>query len=43
MSSYAEETVKRKFGWRRHCEVLEGYLLEAVERRKKLARRAKIV
>jgi glycosyltransferase involved in cell wall biosynthesis len=42
MSPYAEETVKRKFGWRRHCEILEGYLLEAVERRKKLARRAKI-
>lgn len=37
MGRYAEEVVKREFGWRRHCEVLEGYLLEAIRRRKSLA------
>jgi len=42
-SRYAEETVKAEFGWGRHCEILEGFLYEAVERRKKLARRAKMV
>jgi glycosyltransferase involved in cell wall biosynthesis len=36
MRRYAEEVVKKKFGWRRHCEILEGYLLEAIRRRKNL-------
>jgi glycosyltransferase involved in cell wall biosynthesis len=39
----AEETVKAEYGWRRHCEILEGYLREAVDRRKKLARGPEIV
>jgi hypothetical protein len=43
MGLHAEETVKAEYGWRRHCEILEGYLREAVDRRKKLARGAKIV
>jgi glycosyltransferase involved in cell wall biosynthesis len=42
-SRYAEETVKAEFGWRRHCEILEGFLWEAAERRKKLARNGKMV
>ena len=36
MGRRGEETVKREFGWRRHCETLEGYLREAVRRRKNL-------
>jgi glycosyltransferase involved in cell wall biosynthesis len=36
MGRYGEETVKREFGWRRHCEILEAYLREAVQRRKDL-------
>ena len=43
MGLCAEETVKAEYGWRRHCEILEGYLREAVDRRKKLARGAEIV
>lgn len=39
----AEEIVKAAYGWRRHCEILEGYLREAIDRRKKLARSPKIV
>ncbi len=37
MGAYAERTVKDKFGWRRHCEILQSYLREAVARRKSLA------
>jgi glycosyltransferase involved in cell wall biosynthesis len=36
MGHYGEETVKQEFGWRRHCEILEAYLREAVQRRKDL-------
>lgn len=36
MRRYGEEIVKQEFGWRRHCEILEGYLREAVQRRKDL-------
>lgn len=36
MGRYGEEIVKQEFGWRRHCEILEGYLREAVQRRKDL-------
>jgi glycosyltransferase involved in cell wall biosynthesis len=36
MGRYGEEIVKREFGWRRHCEILEGYLREAVQKRKDL-------
>jgi glycosyltransferase involved in cell wall biosynthesis len=36
MGRHGEEMVKREFGWRRHCEILEGYLQEAVRRRKGL-------
>ncbi|MEE8640651.1 MAG: glycosyltransferase family 4 protein [bacterium] len=36
MGRYGEEIVKQEFGWRRHCETLEGYLREAVQRRKDL-------
>ena len=36
MGRCGEETVKREFGWRRHCEILEAYLREAVQRRKDL-------
>jgi len=43
MGLRAEEVVKGEYGWRRHCEILEGYLRAAVDRRKKLAHGAKIV
>jgi len=43
MGSYAEEIVKAKYGWRRHCEILEDYLRRSIDRRKTLAREAKIV
>ncbi len=36
MGRYGEEIVKQEFGWRQHCEILEGYLREAVQRRKDL-------
>jgi glycosyltransferase involved in cell wall biosynthesis len=36
MGVYAERIVKEKYGWRRHCEILESYLTEAVKRRKNL-------
>lgn len=39
MGRYAEESVKANFGWRRHCEILEGFLEEAVARRKNRCRR----
>jgi glycosyltransferase involved in cell wall biosynthesis len=42
MGRYAEQSVKSKFGWRRHCEILEGYLKEAVARRKSLAQSVKM-
>jgi glycosyltransferase involved in cell wall biosynthesis len=42
MGAYAERTVKDKFGWRRHCEILESYLREAVARRKSLAQNVKM-
>ncbi|HUV87926.1 MAG TPA: glycosyltransferase family 4 protein [bacterium] len=41
MGRYGEAAVKRKFGWRRHCEILEGYLREAVQRRKNLRKGSK--
>jgi glycosyltransferase involved in cell wall biosynthesis len=43
MGLRAEEVVKNQYGWRRHCEILEGYLREAGDRRKNLARGPKIV
>jgi glycosyltransferase involved in cell wall biosynthesis len=36
IGAYAERIVKEKYGWRRHCEILESYLAEAVKRRKNL-------
>jgi glycosyltransferase involved in cell wall biosynthesis len=41
MGRRAEEVVKAEYGWRRHCEILEGYLREAVQRRKDLRARRK--
>ncbi len=41
MGLYGEETVKREFGWRRHCEILDEYLREAIQRRKGLHKRLK--
>jgi glycosyltransferase involved in cell wall biosynthesis len=41
MGVRAEEIVKARYGWRRHCEILEGYLRAAVARRKTLHGRPK--
>jgi glycosyltransferase involved in cell wall biosynthesis len=38
-AAYAEEDVKSRFSWTRHCELLEGFLAQAIERRKGLRRR----
>jgi len=35
MGLAAAAATKARFGWRRHCEILEGYLGEAVARRKR--------
>ncbi len=43
LALYAEEIVKSKYGWRRHCEILEDYLRRSIDRRKTLARGTKIV
>lgn len=37
MSTFAEKDVKERFGWRRHCEILEDLLRRAIAERRRRA------